>query len=1275
MTIDPVADFIAFRSRRRQESHRKPNPLVTKLGPDTTLWLAAVPQWTVALAKEARLPLTSDMRSVEDLVEFAYFAGVAARRKEPAPDGGHIELFWVDEANRRTWITELVPWFKDLSAQVTEIAERLDAASRAAAPVPALTRRWLDLVRSESGQSGAKLFRDIAALVSKDELAEATVLTDAAAALAPVRSGSYPAAVLRGRRLLQAGYRRRRDREALAEFVPRDDLITPLTELIRSGPGEPWALHLLGPGGVGKTMLLRYLASNLLARENKLPPFTVARIDFDHISPDYPVDRPVQLLTELADDVIVDADADILERQLRSFFASAESVNAAAADSPLSLSDPLVIDTVGLFARYLSMLPAPQVLVLDTCEELAKLHPVGAEVPAITRTFELLRNLWEQCPTVRVVFAGRRYLAKSGAGWELPERVTQQAVVSLAERDYLRLDYVLGFVASDAEELLRRPHPDTGAVPSDALVHAVLDRSPEVGSEAHPPQPGRYNPFMIAHYRSWWEDEPELTPQTITEAGPDAYVAVRIVSRLQDSDLVDLLPALTLLARFDEIMLADAMGEPPNSDRVNRVVEALAGQEWTEISIDSATGLRVLALAEGLLPMLREWAHRPEQQPRLAAARDRLAGPLQDRLEYASLSTLTAELVSAALREYAPGWSALAWAKVEERVEHEVRWDWAGNILLRVRAEMETDLLEDPLLAAALAATALAAQWRYRPTADMSDSWTLVRDLLEHADGHRPPEVDAWRARLAARAELGRIRAEPASADLVRAMIDRLVGRNAAPLVSVIAGLESVLAPVPTAERIGLGLAAEAVRAAAVLTEVVGEDPAVIVGGLVALATLVPYGERAAILVAADERAAAATPQRVGGKAPAWADRPLFDGRDPRTWVALHRAAVALAVGEAVHQPTLTGWMGLADRGRAGDVDADRLGGCCTELWPLLGAGSGPGTAVTAYDPAARPSDAVHDETPARFVAFARSLYRAGLPMRAEGVLDDRRQLALEARAEDATIRAADEALAWLAIRMRRVDYRPTAMSALHSLPGPGSALADALRVFVDGDFYLMPGDIITELTSLAPPWLGRDITLELALALAPDPPTAVVRDRVEKLRDSDPLTACQLATALALRERREDGAKSETVALIRDLYAKIPAAAELPPWGSVDASSDPADPWSGWRARWALLDGSAPARSAAPVLLSPELLSSAPSAPSIPDVAPRRGTGFGLIVAVGTSLLGVVGVGVYLAIGPASPLAATVTGIAGAALGAVAASLAAASLSRWKVGAWLRAG
>ncbi len=243
----------------------------------------------------------------------------------------------------------------------------------------------------------------------------------------------------------------------------RHEQIAPLLELLAASPGQPWALHLLGPGGIGKTMLMRYLASDLFAEENAMPPFAVARVDFDHISPDYPVDRPVQLLTELADDVIWNASADVSERQLRAFFASAESVNAATVDSPLSLDHPLVTTTVSLFAEYLSMLPAPQVLVLDTCEELAKLHPVGSEVPAVTRTFELLHDLWDKCRTIRVVFAGRRYLASSGAGWGLPRQVTQQAVVSLAERKYLRLVQLKGFAAADAEKLLSKPHPVTRA--------------------------------------------------------------------------------------------------------------------------------------------------------------------------------------------------------------------------------------------------------------------------------------------------------------------------------------------------------------------------------------------------------------------------------------------------------------------------------------------------------------------------------------------------------------------------------------------------------------------------------------------------------------------------------------------------------------------------------------------------------------------------------------------------------------------------------------------
>ena len=739
-----------------------------------------------------------------------------------------------------------------------------------------------------------------------------------------------------------------------------------------------------------------------------------------------------------------------------------------------------------------------------------------------------------------------------------PEHVTQRAVVSLARRDYLRLARQKGFLALEAETLLKRPHPVTGEVPSEAFVRAVLHKSPEVGSEGWLPEDGRYNPFIVAHYRKWWEDEPELSPQQITAAGPDAYVAGRIVLRLRDRDVLTLLPALILLGRFDEVMLATAMGEPPGSDRVKRVVELLAEQEWIEASTDAISGLRVLVVSQGMLPMLRVWAPPPR-----AAAQARggagpagrpAAGPAGAR-EPVHAQRGTCHGGAAGIL---PGPSALVWAEVEARVEREARWDWAANVVPRVRAELEADLTDDPLLDAALSATALAAQWRDRPAADMSAAWAKVSDLLRHTSGPLPPEVDAWRSQLAARAELGRLRAGPATADLVRSLLDLLAGRTAAPLASVVAVLESVLGPLATIRRIRLGLAAEAVRAAEAMAGLAGEDPAVVVGGLVALAALVPYGEREPILLRADERAAATGRETAGRNPAAWADRPLFDRRDPRVWLALHRAAAALATETTVDKPTLAAWNRLADGGRAGDVDADRLAGCCMELRSLLrdGPGTGPGDLPT-YDPAVRPSDAVHEETPARFVATARSLYRAGQPAKSEGVLDDWRKRALDARTEDATIRAADEALAWLAIRMRRPDYRPTAMSVLLSRPpGASSALAGALRVFVDGDSSLPPNEVIAELTSLTPPWLGGDIALELAVAFADEPPTTAVRERVEQLRRSDPVTACHLATALALRQRRDGAGEPDTVELVSGLYAAIPATTGLPPWGCIGADS-----------------------------------------------------------------------------------------------------------------------
>src|SRR5205823_14704307 len=136
--------------------------------------------------------------------------------------------------------------------------------------------------------------------------------------------------------------------------------------------------------------------------------------------------------------------------------------------------------------------------------------------------------------------------ASGWVGWTPPPGVSQRSVVSLPHRHYLRLVELRGFGEDEARGLLAAPHPATGAVPPEAFVRAVLDLSPELGGEARAPEQGRYNPFLVAHYRRWWQDEPELRPEAINEGGPDAYVEGRIVARLRDRDLEDVLPAVKI---------------------------------------------------------------------------------------------------------------------------------------------------------------------------------------------------------------------------------------------------------------------------------------------------------------------------------------------------------------------------------------------------------------------------------------------------------------------------------------------------------------------------------------------------------------------------------------------------------------------------------------------------------------------------------------------------------------------------------------------------------
>jgi hypothetical protein len=1171
-----VAELVA---QIRAEADAAPDPWVRRWGAETCRWLAAVPRWTGVLAARAGLPLPGGIDSVDGLVAAAAAGGVVRSRADTMPDGELTETFWVDDATRESWLSEIAP-DDDQLARVRAIA----GAVAASGPAPPITRAWLDLVRRPGIPDVTVVIDDVRRLVREDRLTEANLVVEAGAALGPVVGGGYGEGIARARRLVQRGHRDRRDQSLLTRFVRQPEQIEPLWEVLTAQPGEPWAIHLIGPGGVGKTMLLRHLAAGSLAADHGRSNIPVARVDFDVINPDFPVSRPLELLVLLADDFASWADTSQRESALRAFRAAADSADAAVSGAPASRGALIQRATVR-FGDFVGMLPAPQVLVLDTCEELAKLYPPGEEAPAIARTFELLDAVHERCPTLRVVFAGRRYLARSGHGWALPESVGRRSVVSLATRDHLRLTELRGFDRRTAEEVLRAPHPQDGSVPSDVLVETMLRRSPGVAGLGGDPDAGRFNPFSVGLFREWWEDEPGLAAERVAAAGLDAYVELRIVGRLHDEDLEGLLPALAVLGRVDEDTLAGCL-PAHRYDARDLVIEELAEQEWITVSIDMASDLRVLAVAPGLLPLLQDWAER-RRRSETESARSHLVTSLLRRLHEAQLDALTPELVAAALRLSGQREAVTAWVAVEAAVEREGRWPWAESILVRVRGELERwDVVGDrPLLDAALSATELAARRRTTPAAVATAQWRRILDLVAAGDPDGLSSEAVTLRRRAAAAVVG-AGADPAVA--LRALLAELRDPGC-PISSVVGAIESALADLPRARRQALGAELEAaVETAAVAAgdAIADSDPALLAGALTCLSTLCTGTRRASLL----DRAAAAAAAAVATGRPrrTWADRPMHDRRDLRTWVALHAAVAACADEESVAADRLTEWRDLALRG--GGVDADRLASCCLELRAYT---AGDTTeferslidfaAVSRYDSgAAQATDAVHDEVRPLFVAAARTYFRAAEPLEARALLDQWRAAALSTREDDATVVAADRALLWLAAKMRWAGFRPSLVArALGSTSPPLVAAADALL----------------RLTEVAGPsragWVPDNLDQDLRIAIqvldAPSPELLrTALHRAVDIRARDPVTACQLATdvALAMRSGLADAGRlaaastdhddyTRTVDIVRRIYRNIAPDGALPEWGSTGVGIRADDPWAGWRARWALLDGS----------------------------------------------------------------------------------------------------
>lgn len=708
--------------------------------------LALLPEWTEDLAESVSLtggaPLRETLERLED-------AGVLERRRVLGARGRRQEAFWVRTGMRDALAAHMRARLgDDLDAECGNLERAIRArygpapnehapppvalphsgspplSDPAGSVLPPGVAAWLFAAACRTDHTGLDLVESVDELIGRDDLATASRVVTAAEVIGQTLGGPLADAARRAGWRVDRLAREADDAEHLRHYLHREEAESALTELILGegeGEGRSWALHLLGGGGTGKTMLIRHLASGRFAADRGVPAFPVARADFDHLDPRYPEQRPGELLHALAGELLGYG----MHRQTSTAFRAFEDASlslteelARTAPDPARV-DQLLESTVSWFAGLVGSLPAPVVLVLDTCEELAKLYPPGSTAPGIEHTFRLLELLHEAMPRLRVVLAGRRWLVPP------PEPLTAGPV--LTARPYVRVLRLGGFTGTEAAAYLDRRAPGMAG----ALRGAVLDR-------ARQPQDGGYNPFELAAYAHWAVAEPGLDAAELRAAPGDPYVDRRIVGRVLSADVRGALEIAAELGRFDLDLLTPALlrkGIDPK-----RAFDGLAMYDWVNVVALGADGrARVIEVDEHLRDRLR--AALPVADPELLG-RDAAAV-----IDATPLPDLPVETVEAAVRLLPPEEAGELWARVEQRVLDGGYWGWAGQVSARAGAAVQAADRPVSILAAVFATQATAADRAGRSATRL---WEAVE---EHAGRHPDPGT---RASLRSRALLGR---------------------------------------------------------------------------------------------------------------------------------------------------------------------------------------------------------------------------------------------------------------------------------------------------------------------------------------------------------------------------------------------------------------------------------------------------------------------------------------------------------------------------------------
>ena len=1011
---------------------------VARLGPDAVLWLAAPPLWSLEAAQAARFPV----ESLPTFVQLACDAGWCKVRGSLLDDAPADLLFWMPDEVRREVMDLLRDQAVDSSVSsasgpgplvkdVRRVAERVRGVMSAdevlggpETEIPGALRVWANLMTAHRTDVQDEVPRDLveyARLTVADRaLGAAQDLVAAGEAIAPVLAGAAEQALSRARRLLALGLRRRQDERALGRYLDRPELSDAVARLLNRdadpdpepepaageapsqapGPTEPpWALHLRGAGGVGKTMLIRYLASGLYAAERGQSPIRVARVDFDHLSPDYPVRRPVQLLLELADELALHtAASDRADQALSNFRARATRAHEAVSGLREAGTRPLghdeVARAVDAFGDVLAEL-GDVLLILDTCEELAKADLGKQAAPAVRAALDIVERLHQRAPSVRVLFAGRR---------------------PLPPQSYLVVRPVAGFTVDEARRYLAtstdRPLPSDLAVEMIRQSPAVDGPVPAAGT-----LPDRVSPFDLALYAAWADEDPDLDAAQVSE-GSNAYIEGRIIERLDDPLVVRALPVLASAGRCRVAAVAELIGADPAA-----LGRRLAEQEWIDADGDPPTHV---AARPALARRLRRYFESDQRRIAFAAGNAAFASVLVTRVGAVPLAEIDVDELIGALRLATPAEAAGLWDSIAERAtEPPGRWGTVLNMTRRILGEWdEEEWPTTPALRAAVVAAHIAASRRDSPSFDARGPWVTVdRWAPQH------PDPDS-RRRLLIRAALGRLSYTP-GIDGLLAEVNARIAEYQQPEIpgEVAAAAVDACHRLLEAGRISLD---SRLRRELQLVATSGDHRVGAWADVCLARTAADADPEAArnLLAAAGEAVTSDDPE------PSWPD--WIPPGDLLARVRIERGLIAPPDDLSV----LDDWDSYASA-RLDTIDGERLASLCLRI--RLRHGVIDAAVAERWEKSDRyaqdrvPTGSAHDLVPPLFVSVAQAWLSTGQPERALALLDRRRNEAVRTRHDDATVRHAEAATVAVISRLGLTDRQ----ALLRRLAGKFSGPAD----------------------------------------------------------------------------------------------------------------------------------------------------------------------------------------------------------------------------------------